>query len=96
MTLKRFWERKKKNLDNWSDWIRRLALLFFILLFREENWSAGKTPKNGTEAGPEAGEGEDRGGNYDGPPGMDPDGVIESNWDKVLHTIQSISTFTLN
>lgn len=26
MTLKSFWE--KKNLDNWSDWIRRLALLF--------------------------------------------------------------------
>lgn len=59
--------------------------LIFLLLFREENWSAGKTPKNGTEAGPEAGEGEDRGGNYDGPPGMDPDGVIESNWDKVWH-----------
>lgn len=51
-----------------------------MLCFREENWS-GKAPKNGTEERPE-GEAEDR-GNYDGPPGMDPDGVIESNWDKV-------------
>lgn len=51
-------------------------------LYREENWS-GKAPKNGTDERPEReGEAEDR-GNYDGPPGMDPDGVIESNWDKV-------------
>lgn len=53
---------------------------FWNVCFREENWS-GKAPKNGTEERPE-GEAEDR-GNYDGPPGMDPDGVIESNWDKV-------------
>lgn len=52
-----------------------------MVCFREENWSA-KAPKNGTEERPE-GEAEERGGNYDGPPGMDPDGVIESNWDKV-------------
>lgn len=56
---------------------------FFFLIFREENWSAGKGPKNGTEDRPEGEGGEDRSGNYDGPPGMDPDGVIESNWDKV-------------
>lgn len=53
-----------------------------FLTSREENWS-GKAPKNGTDERPEReGEAEDR-GNYDGPPGMDPDGVIESNWDKV-------------
>lgn len=55
-------------------------------LSREESWS-GKGSKNGTEDRPErdAGEAEDRAANYDGPPGMDPDGVIESNWDKVSY-----------
>ena len=46
---------------------------------REEIWSA-KGSENGTEGDrPE----EDREEGYDGPPGMKPDGVIESNWDKV-------------
>ncbi len=51
----------------------------WYIFYREENWS-GKG-KNGTEASAEGDN--ERAGDYDGPPGMDPDGVIESNWDKV-------------
>lgn len=49
---------------------------------RDESWG-GKGSKNGTEDRPE-GESRDRDDPYEGPAGMDPDGVIESNWDKVI------------
>merc|ERR1711928_79457 len=49
---------------------------------RDESWG-GKGSKNGTEDRPE-GESRERDNSYEGPAGMDPDGVIESNWDKTV------------
>lgn len=40
---------------------------------RNDDWSGGES-KNGPNEKDEA---------YDGPPGMDPDGIIESNWEEV-------------
>jgi len=52
---------------------------------REDNWG-GKGAKNGgtDDRAEREGEPVERGSDYDGPPGMDPDGVIESNWDKIV------------
>jgi hypothetical protein len=43
------------------------------LLCRNEEWSGGES-KNGPN---------EKDQSYDGPPGMDPDGIIESNWEEV-------------
>jgi translation initiation factor 4A len=40
---------------------------------RNEEWSGGES-KNGPN---------EKDQSYDGPPGMDPDGIIESNWEEV-------------
>ena len=53
------------------------------MFYRDESWG-GKGSKNGTEDRPE-GESRERDNSYEGPAGMDPDGVIESNWDKVIY-----------
>ena len=34
---------------------------------------------------------EERGGQYDGPAGMDPDGVIDSNWDEVTENFDDMN-----
>merc|ERR1712137_190185 len=54
---------------------------------REENWS-GKG-KNGTEASAEGDN--ERAGDYDGPPGMAPEGDIESNWDEVVDNFDDMN-----
>ena len=53
-------------------------LIVSVIICRDESWG-GKGSKNGTEDRPE----EQHDENYEGPAGMDPDGIIESNWDKV-------------
>jgi hypothetical protein len=40
---------------------------------RNDDWSGGES-KNGPN---------EKDQSYDGPPGMDPEGIIESNWDEV-------------
>lgn len=45
---------------------------------RGEEWTGD--PKNGPAG--------DKEQVYDGPPGMEPDGIIESNWDEVKILIQ--------
>lgn len=40
---------------------------------RNDDWTGGES-KNGPN---------EKDQSYDGPPGMDPDGIIESNWDEV-------------
>jgi hypothetical protein len=43
------------------------------LFIRNDDWSGGES-KNGPNEKEQS---------YDGPPGMDPDGIIESNWEEV-------------
>jgi hypothetical protein len=72
----------------WSYCVNLLNQIAFYFCCREDNWG-GKGAKNGGTEDRAEREGEpvERGSDYDGPPGMDPDGVIESNWDKVIiHT----------
>ena len=58
-------------------------MLKFVIsnLCRDDSWG-GKGSRNGTEDRPE-GDSRDR-EPYEGPAGMDPEGIIESNWDKVI------------
>lgn len=51
--------------------------------YRNEEWS--EEPRNGP--GPQ----EQSGGGYDGPPGMDPEGVIQSNWDEVIDNFDDMN-----
>lgn len=48
--------------------------MFCCLYFRNDDQWPGDS-KNGPSEGEQPA--------YDGPPGMDPDGIIESNWDVV-------------
>ena len=67
---------------NQKKYVISFTIKVLTMFSRDESWG-GKGSKNGTEDRPE-GESRDRDDPYEGPAGMDPDGVIESNWDKVI------------
>ncbi|KAG8279534.1 Eukaryotic initiation factor 4A-II, partial [Homalodisca vitripennis] len=48
---------------------------------RGDDWSGD--PKNGQN--------DKEQGGYDGPPGMEPDGIIESNWDEVVDNFDDMN-----
>lgn len=51
---------------------------------RREDWPGDQDGKrNGPSGGEEVSQ-------YDGPPGMDPDGIIESNWDEVVDSFDAM------
>lgn len=60
---------------------KRVSVKVFSQCFRNEDWSGDKN-------GP-ASEKEPQ--NYDGPPGMDPDGIIESNWEEVVDNFDDMN-----
>ena len=51
----------------------------------EEAWTSDR-PASETREGSDP-----RGGQYDGPAGMDPDGVIDSNWDEVTENFDDMN-----
>jgi len=55
----------------------------------EAEWESNRPSSRNKEASEESGRG-GSGGGYDGPSGMDPDGLIDSNWDQVCENFDDM------
>ena len=62
----------------------------FLSLNRSPNPAGGDEQWTSDRQSSEVRE-ESRGGGYDGPAGMDPDGVIDSNWDEVTENFDDMN-----
>ena len=81
------WETRSTNPQNFND---RFFLFYRSPAPEADAWESNRpSDSQDRETGQEGSEERGRGG-YDGPAGMDPDGLIDSNWDEVCENFDDM------